>query len=83
MIRSMTAYGRGENAGGDRVFVAEMKSLNNRYRDIILRIPKSLQVLEDEIRSQISSRIRRGRVEVFIQIGKNGAEGHRGLKRKS
>jgi uncharacterized protein (TIGR00255 family) len=70
----MTAYGRGESAGGSRVFVAEMKSLNNRHRDIILRIPKSLQTLEDKIRARIHSRIGRGRVEVFIQMQRNGAE---------
>lgn len=74
MIKSMTAYGRGEYTQKDAVFVAEIKSLNNRHRDLVLRIPKSLQVLEDEIRSQILSRIKRGRVEVSVQMGKNGEE---------
>ena len=74
MIRSMTAYGRGEYTHGDTEFVAEIKSVNNRYRDVILRTPKALQVLEDEIRSQISSRTRRGRIEVSVQMAKNGGE---------
>lgn len=74
MIKSMTAYGRGECTLEDRVFTAEIKSVNNRYRDVILRMPKSLQILEGEIRSQISSKIRRGRVEVSIQVEKNGEE---------
>jgi len=74
MIKSMTAYGRGEYEGGDRLFIAEIKSVNNRYRDVVLRIPKTLQVFEDEIRSRIASRIRRGRIEVFIQVEKNGGE---------
>lgn len=74
MIKSMTAYGRGECNQGGTVFIAELRSLNNRYRDIILRIPKSLQALEDEIKSQVSSKIIRGRVEAFIQMEKNAAE---------
>ena len=75
MIKSMTAYGRGEYNQGASVFTAELKSLNNRFRDIILRMPRTLQVLENEIRSQISSRVRRGRVEVSIQMETNAGEG--------
>jgi uncharacterized protein (TIGR00255 family) len=52
----MTAYGRGEHSEGDTNFTAELKSLNNRYRDIILRIPKTFQAFEDEIRSQIAAK---------------------------
>ncbi len=70
----MTAYGRGEHREGDTTFTAELKSLNNRYRDVILRIPKNFQTLEDEIRSQIASKVRRGRVEVSIQMEKNATE---------
>ena len=75
MIKSMTAYGRGEYNQGASVFTVELKTLNNRFRDIILRIPRTLQALEDEIRSQISSRVRRGRVEVSIQMETNSGEG--------
>ena len=74
MIKSMTAYGRGEYPLGNTVFIAEIKSVNNRHRDVILRTSKALQILEDEIRSQIFSRIRRGRIEVFIQMEKNGGD---------
>ena len=70
----MTAYGRGEHSEGDATFTAELKSLNNRYRDVILRIPKTFQPLEDEIRSQIASKVRRGRIEVSIQLEKNASE---------
>jgi uncharacterized protein (TIGR00255 family) len=68
----MTAFGRGEYMLGDKVFIVEIRSVNNRYRDIVLRIPKNLQILEDEIRSQIFTKIRRGRLEVSIHGGKNG-----------
>jgi len=74
LIKSMTAFGRGEYMLGDKVFIAEIRSVNNRYRDVILRIPKNLQILEDEIRSQIFTKIRRGRIEVSIHAEKNGEE---------
>lgn len=74
MIKSMTAYGRGEYQLGDTLFTAEIKSLNNRYRDIILRIPKNLQPLEKELKAIVGSRIKRGRVEVSIQTQNTGEE---------
>ena len=74
MIRSMTAYGRGEHTSKDTRFIVEIKSVNNRYRDIIVRSPKSLQGFEEEIRSQVASRTKRGRIEVFIQLEKGGEE---------
>lgn len=74
MIKSMTAYGRGEYCLGDTLFIAEIKSLNNRYRDIVLRIPKNLQILDKDLRSIISSTIRRGRIEVSIQMEVTGEE---------
>jgi len=68
MIRSMTGYGQGESAAGEHTVVAEVKSVNNRYRDIVVRIPRNLQSLEDEVRSQIALKMRRGRFEVSVQI---------------
>jgi len=68
VIKSMTAYGRGESGEGDTRFVAEIKSVNNRYRDVLPRIPKALYSLEDEIKAQVASRIQRGRIEVFLQM---------------
>ncbi|MBW1901504.1 MAG: YicC family protein [Deltaproteobacteria bacterium] len=74
MIRSMTAYGRGEYRLGDTLFVAEIKSLNHRYRDIVFRIPKKFLVLEKDLKSHISSRFRRGRIEVFIEMQSEGGD---------
>jgi len=64
----MTAYGRGDYSDNNRAFTVEVKSLNNRFKDIVLRLPNTFQSLEDEIRSVISARIRRGRVEVSIKF---------------
>jgi len=74
LIKSMTAYGRGEVKREDVVLIAEIRSVNNRFRDIILRIPKNYQVLDKDLRALISSRIRRGRVEVSIQMENGGTD---------
>lgn len=71
MVKSMTGFGRGENAAGEMGFTVELKSINNRYKDIVIRIPKELQPLEELVRVQVGSKIRRGRVEVFIQMRRN------------
>jgi uncharacterized protein (TIGR00255 family) len=68
MLKSMTAYGRGDFQLGKNLITAEIKALNNRYRDIILRVSSSLQEYEDFIRTEISARVKRGRIEVSIQI---------------
>lgn len=73
-MKSMTAYGRGEYILGDKTYTVEIKSVNNRYRDIVLRMPRSLQELEEDIRTFISSRVRRGRLETAIQTSINGKE---------
>lgn len=74
MIKSMTAYGRGEFEQENTVYTVELKSLNNRYKDIIIRTPRSLQILEDDIRAMISKGIRRGRVEASVQLENKGQE---------
>jgi len=72
LTKSMTAYGRGESSHHDTRFVAEIKSVNNRHRDVVLRMPKALQIVEDEIRALVAARIQRGRIEVFLQMEKKG-----------
>jgi len=74
LIKSMTAFGRGECRQGDTRYFAEIRALNNRHRDIIMRIPKNHQPLEEGLRTIISSRIRRGRIEVSFQIEKGREE---------
>jgi uncharacterized protein (TIGR00255 family) len=71
MLRSMTAYGRAETVKGNIAFVAEIKSVNSRYREIILRLPQVLQPLEDRIKPMISSALKRGRIEISIQMKDN------------
>jgi uncharacterized protein (TIGR00255 family) len=73
-LKSMTAYGRGECQWEGGHFVAEIRSVNHRYRDLILRIPKNFQALEDELKGMVAAVIGRGRVEVSLQLQGWGEE---------
>jgi len=74
LIKSMTGFGRGEAVLNGRRFVAEIKTVNNRHRDLFVRLPRTLQAIEDEVRGQVSAVIKRGRVEVTLQMEKEGVE---------
>jgi len=66
MIRSMTAYGRGEAEGPNQKWVVEFRSLNHRFLELSLNLPKRLWGLEDRLRKLIKGRIPRGRVELQL-----------------
>ena len=66
MILSMTGYGRGEFENENYKITAEMKTVNHRYCDIIIKMPKKLIALEERMKSLIKEKISRGRVEVYI-----------------
>lgn len=68
MIRSMTGFGRATFEDDSRSFTVEIKSINHRYCDINLKMPKSLISIEDKIRSTIQKKINRGKVDVFINL---------------
>ena len=66
MIKSMTGFGRCEVADGERKFTVEMKSVNHRYLDVNIRMPKKLNFFETSIRNFLKQRIQRGKVDLFI-----------------
>lgn len=67
MVKSMTGFGRATSEEGkDRIFSLEMKSVNHRYLDLNVRMPKSLISLEDKIRRIVNDRLNRGKVDIFI-----------------
>ncbi len=68
MIRSMTGYGRGEFETNCRKFTVEIKSVNHKYNDFSVKLPRSLFYLEDEIRKYLSSRIKRGKTDIYISF---------------
>ncbi|MDE6664226.1 MAG: YicC family protein [Lachnospiraceae bacterium] len=66
MIKSMTGFGRCEIAEGDRKITVEMKSVNHRYLDINIKMPKKLSFFEAAIRNELKNYIQRGKVDIFI-----------------
>jgi len=70
----MTGFGRGEAVANGRRYTAEIKTVNNRHRDLMVRLPRTLQTIEDGVRSQIATVIQRGRVEATLQMEKEGVE---------
>ena len=75
MLRSMTGYGRGRYENDSREYIVEIKSVNNRYSDISIKIPRSISPLEDYVKKMISKAITRGKVEVFITFTNNSEKG--------
>lgn len=65
-MRSMTGYGRAERVAGDRQFVVEVRSVNHRFLEVVVRLPRDLGPLEDRARRMVAGRVARGRVEVHI-----------------
>lgn len=66
MIKSMTGFGRYEIAEEERKITVEMKSVNHRYLDVSIKMPKKLSFFETAIRSELKNYIQRGKVDVFI-----------------
>ena len=69
MLRSMTAYGRHDAVIGEKEISVEIKSVNNRYLDLSVRLPRSHSYLEEKIKKELSSRgITRGKIEINVSI---------------
>ena len=75
MIRSMTGYGKQSLSIDGREYQIEIKSVNHRYLDINIKMPKTLSYLEDTIKKEISEKIKRGKIDVFITFENNSQEG--------
>ncbi|NMB00981.1 MAG: YicC family protein [Firmicutes bacterium] len=72
MIKSMTGFGQGEVANDHYAVRVEVKSVNHRYLDLFLRIPKQYTQLEEVLRRAIGERITRGRVEAVVSVEEFG-----------
>ena len=64
----MTGFGRGESTNEVHHFNVEIKTVNHRYNDIIVKMPKHINYLEEKIKKTIKDKINRGRVEVYINL---------------
>lgn len=68
MISSMTGFGKGTNETSNGVYTVEIKTVNNRYTDITVRAPRDFLAFEDKVKKIIQTKIRRGKVDVFINF---------------
>ena len=68
MIKSMTGFGRCEIMEGSRKYTVEMKSVNHRYLDVSIKMPKKLYMFESAIRSELKNYASRGKVDIFITL---------------
>lgn len=74
MLYSMTGYGRAEKTIGEKVFIAELRSLNGKQYDIRLAMPSLLKPYEFDVRNMINEGLMRGSIECIITLKQNGAE---------
>ncbi len=66
--RSMTGFGRGEAAGSDHGWTVELRSVNHRFLDCKIMLPKQLAVLEERVRHRVAAGHERGRVELMCSL---------------
>ena len=74
MVRSMTGYGRSEYSHDDRKFMVEIKSVNHRYNDISIKLPRSMNYMEDKVRKVLLENIFRGKTDVYIFFESNSKD---------
>ncbi len=72
LIKSMTGFGRGEFSQGTTTFSVEVKSVNHRYNDISVRIPRMLSALEEKVREFVSDKVSRGKIDVYVNYSTFG-----------
>ena len=73
MIKSMTGYGSAKGVVGDLQISVELKSVNNRYLDASVRMPRSFLFAEDAVKSAIGRHISRGKVDMFVNVDSSAA----------
>lgn len=68
MIKSMTGFGRSEYTDGKRNITVEIKSVNHRYCDVTVKMPRRYGFVEDKVKSAVKSKLRRGKIDVSIMV---------------
>ena len=74
MIKSMTGYGRAVETVNGREFTVELRSVNNRYLDCSVRLPRMLSFGEDAVKQAVKASVSRGKVDVFITVRSEGGD---------
>lgn len=75
MIKSMTGYGKANLEKNERRYQIEIKTVNHRYLDISVKMPRQLSYLEEPIKKAIGNKVKRGKVDVFVTFENNSLEG--------
>ncbi len=74
MVKSMTGYGRAVETVNGREFTVEVRSVNNRYLDCTVKLPRNLSFGEDAVKQAVKTSISRGKVDVFVSVRSEGAQ---------
>ena len=74
MVKSMTGYGRAREMRGGRDITVEVRSVNNRYLDCAVKMPRAYIFAEDAVKSRVQKAVSRGKVDVFITIDATAAD---------
>lgn len=74
-MKSMTGFGRAGYENDGRMYNIEIKSVNHRYSDISVKLPRSISYLEEKIKKEIASNISRGKVDILVTFENNSAKG--------
>ena len=77
MLKSMTGFGKREGASHGLAVAVEVRSVNHRFREIVLRVPKGGFEWEEELKAQVARKCRRGRIELVVVYGKSQERGKR------
>ena len=73
LVKSMTGYGRAVETVNGREFTVELRSVNNRYLDCTVKLPRMLSFAEETVKQAVKNTISRGKVDVFISVHAEGA----------
>lgn len=76
MIKSMTGYGKSSLSVNSREYQVEIKTVNHKYIDINIKIPKAISYLEEDIRKLVASKIKRGKVDILIAFENYSKDGN-------
>ena len=74
LIKSMTGYGRAVETVNGREFTVELRSVNNRYLDCTVKLPRSVSFAEEAVKQAVKASVSRGKVDVFISVKSENAE---------
>ena len=76
MVKSMTGYGKSSLSINSREYQVEIKTVNHKYVDISIKMPRVISYLEEDIRKLVASKIKRGKVDIFISFDNYSKDGN-------